>query len=270
MLMFLLGEEKRLVPDQINKTENFDAILLVKYPSQLIPNNMLKFILMDIEGTTTSIDFVHQTLFPYASQHLAGFVREHQNTPKVQVELESVKRTTLEEEGRNLDTEGSITQLLSWIQADRKHTALKALQGYLWKSGYETGQYQGHLYEDVIPNWKKWKTEGLALGIYSSGSVAAQKLLFGYSEAGDVTAYLSAYFDTKIGHKRKAGSYHNIAKQLQLASQEILFLSDVGQELDAAKSTGMKTIQLVRPGTQPVENHLTAPDFNAIELGQLV
>ena len=166
---------------------------------------MIQFILMDIEGTTTSIDFVHKTLFPYATIHLADFIRHNRDEEHVQLELNAVQKTVLEEEGITIDEEASVTKLLEWINMDRKHTALKALQGYLWKEGYETGQYKGHLYADVLPNWQKWKKDGLSLGIYSSGSVAAQKLLFGYSVEGDLTPYLSAYFDTKIGHKREIG-----------------------------------------------------------------
>lgn len=231
---------------------------------------MVEFVLMDIEGTTTSIDFVHQTLFPYATTHLSAFVKNHQNEAHISKELEAVKETVLEEANRSIDGGEAIQTLLQWIEADRKHTALKALQGYLWKAGYEQGEYKGHLYEDVLPNWQKWKAKGLELGIYSSGSVNAQKLLFGYSEKGDLTPYLSSYFDTKIGHKREAPSYQNIAKALNKQPQNILFLSDVGQELDAAKLTGMQTIQLVRPGTKPVENHSIVHSFDEIDLDILL
>ncbi len=226
---------------------------------------MVQFILMDIEGTTTSIDFVHKTLFPYASEHLAGFVRQHEDDARIKQELQVVKETIRQEQGIEADLETAIAELLNWIQQDRKHTALKALQGYLWKKGYETAQYKGHLYDDVLPSWRKWQTAGIDLGIYSSGSVAAQKLLFGYSEKGDVNSYLSAYFDTRVGHKREEVSYRNISKKLELVPKKVLFLSDVGEELDAAKAAGMRTIQLVRPGTQAVKNHRTAKDFFEVD-----
>ena len=225
---------------------------------------MTKFILMDIEGTTTSIDFVHQTLFPYASRHLEEFIRKNAQEAHVAAELNSVRQTVREEEGRQLDQQGCIQQLLAWIDADRKHTALKTLQGYLWKEGYETGQYRGHLYDDVLPAWRKWKSSGIDLGIYSSGSVEAQKLLFGYSEAGNLQSFLSAYFDTKIGHKREVDSYHNIRKALNIPADGILFLSDVEAELDAAGAAGYRTIQLLRPGIQPGVRHEKVREFGEI------
>ena len=225
---------------------------------------MIRFILMDIEGTTTSIAFVHEVLFPYASEHLASFIQENVETPEVQAELQAVKQTVQEEQGKAINDPEAVQQLLLWIKEDRKHTALKSLQGLLWKTGYETGQYQGHLYEDVLPVWKKWQAEGIPMGIYSSGSVAAQKLLFGYSVEGDLTPYLSAYFDTNIGHKREVQSYHNIQAELDIPTENILFLSDVEQELDAAKAAGFQTIQLVRPGTSPTAKHATVSDFWAL------
>ncbi len=227
---------------------------------------MIKFILMDIEGTTTSIDFVHKTLFPYASKHLAAFLQENLSDPDVAEQITSVKQTVLEESGQTIADPEAIQSLLTWIKEDRKHTALKALQGYLWKRGYEKGEYQGHLYEDVLPNLLKWKAAGKKLGIYSSGSVEAQKLLFGYSEKGDITGHLSAYFDTTTGHKRATTSYQKIAASLSLEAKEILFLSDVEQELDAAKAAGMRTTQLVRPGTHPSSGHPVVETFNELKI----
>lgn len=227
---------------------------------------MIRFILMDIEGTTTSISFVHEVLFPYASTHLESFVRSNTKDSKVQGALADVKKTVREEAQKELSDEGAIEQLLQWIKEDRKHTALKALQGFLWKNGYETGEYQGHIYDDVVPVMEKWKAAGIQMGIYSSGSVGAQKLLFGFSEKGDLTPFLSAYFDTNVGHKREESSYRNIRKALDLPANEILFLSDVKEELDAAKKAGFQTIQLVRPGTDPCDNHLTVSDFYEIDL----
>ena len=220
---------------------------------------------MDIEGTTTSIAFVKEVLFPYASAHLPAFIKENSTQEQVKQELASVKSTVLEERGATLTDEEAIQQLLQWIKEDRKHTALKSLQGYLWKRGYEEGDYKGHIYEEVLPVLEKWYASGLQLGIYSSGSVEAQKLLFGYSEKGDLTPLLSAYFDTKIGHKREVSSYQNIQQALELPPRDILFLSDVEQELDAAKSAGFNTIQLVRPGTTPSTKHTTTQNFDEVQ-----
>ena len=226
---------------------------------------MINFILMDIEGTTTSISFVHEVLFPYASKHLPTFIPSNASDPKVVSELLAVQATVLEEEGRAISQEEAVQQLLDWIRQDRKHTALKTLQGYLWREGYETKQYQGHIYEDVLPVMQQWEAAGKGMGIYSSGSVEAQKLLFGYSDKGDLTPYLSAYFDTKIGHKREIQSYHNIQSKLAIPATEILFLSDVEQELDAAKAAGFQTVQLLRPGTNASQKHPTVTTFFELE-----
>ena len=220
---------------------------------------------MDIEGTTTSIDFVHQTLFPYAATHLPNYIQLHQNKPEIQVELEKVKQTVQEEAGKSIEGEAVVQQLLQWIKEDRKHPALKAIQGYLWRDGYEQGEYQGHIYDDVVPAWNSWKAVGLGLGIYSSGSVPAQKLLFGYSEQGDLRPYLSAYFDTGVGHKREVDSYRQIASQLDLPAESILFLSDVKEELDAAKEAGYQVIWLDRPGTKTSSAHPVVRSFADID-----
>ncbi len=221
---------------------------------------------MDIEGTTTSIEFVHKILFPYATKHLSAFVRRNLTEFTIAQELASVRKTVQDEENITLDEEGCIQKLLEWIESDRKHTALKTLQGYLWREGYETQQYRGHLYDDVLPAWKKWIAHGITLGIYSSGSVEAQKLLFGHSEAGDLTPYLSSYFDTKIGHKRESDSYRNIQKAIALPPKEILFLSDIEAELDAAKEAGFQAIQLLRPGNTPSPKHQKVFDFSEIDI----
>lgn len=225
---------------------------------------MIQFILMDIEGTTTSISFVHEVLFPYASANLEGFVRKEMKSLRVREALDAVKTTVLAESNEAIDDDQAIQQLLDWIKSDRKHTALKSLQGYLWKDGYLNGEYQGHIYPDVPPVLEQWKVAGIGMGIYSSGSVPAQKLLFGYSMAGDLNPFFSAYFDTRIGHKKEVESYQNIAEKLTIAPELILFLSDVEAELDAAEKAGFKTTQLVRPGTTPSDRHRVVNSFNGV------
>lgn len=226
---------------------------------------MIQFVLMDIVGTTTSISFVHEILFPYASKHLANFIQKNAQDPLVQKELEAVKATVLAESDQAIDNQAAIEQLKAWIKADRKHTALKSLQGYLWKQGYEQAEYRGHIYDDVVPVLQTWQAKGIQMGIYSSGSVAAQKLLFGYSDKGDLRPYLSAYFDTKVGHKREVESYLRIRKELNIPVNEILFLSDVAEELDAAKVAGFQVCQLVRPGTEATERHPGVVSFADLE-----
>lgn len=222
---------------------------------------MIQYILTDIEGTTTAVSFVHTTLFEYATENLPDFIRQHHAEEEVAAALELV-RTTMEEESIPApDLEPLIKQILEWIAVDRKHTGLKALQGHVWSNGYSSGLFKGHVYPDVKPAFERWKTAGIKMGVYSSGAVAAQKQLFGYSEAGDLTVYFSDYFDTRIGHKKEAQSYRNILGELGLAGEAVLFLSDVEAELDAAKEAGMDTVQLVRPGTVASKRHVVWVDF---------
>lgn len=210
---------------------------------------MVKYILTDIEGTTTSISFVHEVLFPYTTQQLPSWVRSHRSEARVQAALKDVADTVLSEQGLKTDEAQQIEWLLRWVKEDRKHSALKAIQGYLWKDGYETGAFKSHVYPDVAPALARWQAQGLKVGVYSSGSVPAQRLLFGYSEVGDLQPYFSDYFDTAVGHKREVGSYQNIQKALGLPANEILFLSDIPEELDAAQAAGMQVLHLLRPGT---------------------
>lgn len=228
---------------------------------------MIKFILTDIEGTTTSISFVADTLFPYFLEHIDE-LKNQLKDPFVQEQLAVAKATVQKEENKIIGDEKAIEYLAKWCREDRKHPALKSLQGMIWKAGYLNGQLKGHLYSEVEAVLKKWKAEGIDLGIYSSGSVPAQKLLFGYSEAGDITPLFSAFFDTKVGHKREVDSYQNIQKELGISANEILFLSDVDPELDAAKEAGYQTCKLVRPGTGPSSKHKTVGTFEDIDLKQ--
>lgn len=228
---------------------------------------MVRFILTDIEGTTTDIDFVHKVLFPYAAQHLEAFIAEHHDQAPIQACLQQVKDTIHSEESRTLTDAEAVAQLLAWIHADRKHTALKQLQGMIWKQGYESGDYQGHVYPDVLPQLQQWKAQGIGLGIYSSGSVQAQQLLFRHSIAGDLTPYFTHYFDTHIGGKKEPDSYAKIAHQLQLPPLDILFLSDIPEELDAAAQAGLQVIQLVRnPDQTRLSTYTQASTFTDIHL----
>jgi len=223
----------------------------------------VKAIVTDIEGTTSSIDFVHQVLFPYASNHLPDFVRNHQADPEVALILDTVRA---ESGDTNADTDGMIEILLQWINEDRKVTALKSLQGLIWKHGYESGAFTGHVYADAAAGLQAWSAADIDLYVYSSGSVAAQKLLFGYSDAGDLTPLFRGYFDTNIGHKRQAESYRHIADKTGRPVAEILFLSDVAEELDAAAAAGMQTFQLIRDEKVVPGNHRIAHDFDEVLL----
>ncbi len=226
----------------------------------------MKYILMDVEGTTTSISFVHDVLFPYSMERIKNYINQNFTTQSVQEVLLETLETVQEEEGKILNHQGLIDKLTEWIKIDRKHPALKKLQGLIWKEGYESGDLKGHVYEDVPAALKRWKETGLNLGIYSSGSVQAQRDLFGHSLFGDLNSYFSNNFDTSVGHKRDAKSYQNILAILKLNASDVLFLSDIAEELDAAKSVGIKTIQLVRLGDLPESSHKQVRSFAEIVL----
>jgi enolase-phosphatase E1 len=206
---------------------------------------------------------VHEILFPYASEHLPEFVRNHQSDPAVEPILDSVRTEAGEADA---GIERVIEILLQWIDEDRKVTALKALQGQIWKHGYESGAFTGHMYEDAVTGLQSWATANIDLYVYSSGSVGAQKLLFGHSDAGDLTPLFRGYFDTNIGHKQEAGSYRNIAEDIGIPAAEILFLSDVAGELDAAAGAGMRTFQLIRDEKVVPGTHRIAHDFGEVLL----
>ncbi|WP_455207921.1 acireductone synthase [Kaarinaea lacus] len=206
---------------------------------------MIKAIVCDIEGTTTSLSFVKDTLFPYARRRIAQFVRENQHNPEIANALENVKRE-MRQPDASLDE--VIAQLETWIDEDKKITPLKAIQGHIWQYGYQNGDYHGHVYPDAYEKLKDWHESGIALYIFSSGSVYAQKLLFAHTEYGDMTPWFSGYFDTNIGAKIDAAAYQAIAEQTGFSSDELVFLSDIEKELDAAKSAGFSTVWLVREG----------------------
>jgi enolase-phosphatase E1 len=203
---------------------------------------MIKAIVTDIEGTTTSLSFVKDVLFPYARENLAEFVRANAGDPQVQSILNDARQAT----GTPLDLDALIAQFTHWIDEDRKITPLKALQGLIWEDGYQQGAFTGHVYPDAVEYLQKWHVRGIALYVYSSGSVHAQKLLFGHTIYGDLTPLFSDYFDTQTGGKRETESYRRIAEEIGLEPDSILFLSDIKEELDAAQTAGYQTCWLVR------------------------
>lgn len=222
----------------------------------------IKAILTDIEGTTSAVSFVFDVLFPYAFEHLPQFVIEHAQEPAVAAQLDAVRAESGE---AGADLIRAIEILLQWIVEDRKATPLKVLQGMIWQQGYESGQLKGHVYPDAVEALRRWHEEGYALYVYSSGSVQAQQLLFGCSVAGDLSSLFDGYFDTTSGPKREARSYLNITDAIGVPGDEILFLSDVVEELDAAQQAGMQTIGLAREGGRLV-GHETVASFAVIDL----
>ncbi len=224
----------------------------------------IRFVLTDIEGTTTSVSFVYDVLFPYFRHHL-NEVAALTDDEDVRMAIDQTIELALIEENVRLNTlDEVINQWKNWSEADKKITPLKTVQGVLWKKGYEAGTIKGHVYSDVEPILRKWKSDGINLGVFSSGSVQAQKLLFGFSEAGNLLDVFSAYFDTTTGMKRDTTTYQKIAEQLGMNAEEVLFLSDIHEELQAAADAGMQTIQLVREGNS--SNWITtASDFKEVD-----
>ncbi|MFL6610536.1 MAG: acireductone synthase [Pseudomonas sp.] len=221
----------------------------------------IKAILTDIEGTTSAVSFVFDVLFPYAAEHLPDFVRQNAGRADVAEQLAAVRRDSHEPDA---DVERVIAILLGWIAEDRKATPLKALQGMVWEQGYQAGQLKGHVYPDAVQALKDWHQQDYRLFVYSSGSIQAQKLIFGCSEAGDLSPLFSGYFDTTSGPKREAKSYQRISEAMGIAPGDILFLSDIVQELDAARGAGMATCGLAREGGELV-GHETVASFADIE-----
>jgi enolase-phosphatase E1 len=220
-------------------------------------------ILTDIEGTTSSISFVKDVLFPYAREHLPAFVAAHGDDEEVRRWLDA----TAQEAGIDAaDRDAVVATLRQWIDEDRKATPLKALQGMIWRDGYASGAYRAHLYPEVADRLRAWKDRGLPLYVYSSGSVAAQRLFFRYSEAGDLSVLFDGHFDTEVGGKREAASYTRISAAIGVAARDILFLSDIVEELDAARSAGLQTVWLCRPPLKcPEESaHPCVAGFDAI------
>jgi len=209
-------------------------------------------ILLDIEGTTTPIAFVKDVLFPFARKSAASYLAAHRHEPEVQENLALLveERAREREDGAPPVASGDPLPYLFWLMdGDRKSTALKALQGRIWKVGYESGALVSEVYPDVPPALVRFQRASIDVSIYSSGSVLAQHLLFAHTNAGDLRPFLSAYFDTTTGGKKEATSYTRIASALGRAPGDVLFVSDVAEELDAAGQAGMDVALCVRPGT---------------------
>jgi enolase-phosphatase E1 len=208
---------------------------------------VVRAILSDIEGTTSSIAFVKDVLFPFSRRALATFVFQRKGEPRVRAELDVVAR----EAGMDVDDLRLIEVLQSWIDADRKHRALKSLQGMIWESGYRSGELRAHVYPDAVERLRTWRAAGHLVHVYSSGSVRAQQLYFRHSVAGDLSSIFSGHFDTEVGSKLEAESYRRIAAAVERVPSEILYLSDVVAELDAARAAGLDTVLLDRPTDYP-------------------
>jgi len=227
-------------------------------------------LLLDVEGTTTPLRFVQAVLFPYARAHAEEFLRRAA-AAETQAFIASLRAEHAADGGgpppwRAGDDLRSALEYAFWLMdRDRKSTALKALQGRVWEEGYRSGALRGEVYPDVPVAFARWRRQGRDIAIFSSGSVLAQKLIFGCSTAGDLRPYIRAYFDTTTGRKREADSYRRIAAALQRSPAEVLFVSDVVEELDAARAAGMQTALCVREGDAPAGGaHLVVHDLEAV------
>ena len=234
-------------------------------------------ILLDIEGTTTPIEFVYEVLFPFARQHVKEFIHQHRESADVRADIAGLRAEYLAdmESGKEPprwrdDADDSwlesVTAYVHWqMKQDRKSTALKSLQGKIWKAGYLSGSLLGQVYPDVPPAFARWRKQEKQIYIYSSGSILAQKLLFAHTSDGDLSGYINDYFDTTTGAKTTSSSYHAIAKRVGLPAREILFLSDVTAELDAAQETRMKTALCTRSGSsQPSGSHRIVKSLDSV------
>jgi len=266
-----LREEGR--PRRTARTSRFLNLTLIVTPQPF--TKTITTLLLDIEGTTTPIDFVYNVLFPYARAHLkdylagepllgeiAGLVEENIADARRGLNPPLIKGFT---ESLSLD---SVEAYLLWLMdQDRKSTSLKSIQGRIWDEGYRRGELRSQVFDDVPPAFKRWRDDAKDICIYSSGSVLAQKLLFANTDAGDLTPFIRGYFDTNIGEKKDSESYRRIARELKLESSAVLFVSDVTAELDAAASAECSTLLCIRPGNHPQDpesSHKTVTSFDEI------
>jgi enolase-phosphatase E1 len=229
-----------------------------------------KVILLDIEGTTASVDFVHDVMFPFVTRNLPSFLDATWNEADTRAACERIAQdaghdslTAWEKvtgkEGRTLVEE----QIAELMRGDVKATGLKAMQGLVWQAGFDSGELVAPIYEDVLPELKRWKARGMDIRIYSSGSIAAQKLFFGHTQHGDVLSHFSGHYDTTIGGKKDSLSYQKIAADIGVAPAEILFVSDLEGELEAARVAGVQVAAAIRPGNKPLSDSASFPRISS-------
>ena len=223
-------------------------------PTKGVDEGQVRVLLLDIEGTTTPIDFVYQTLFPYAGRKVESFLREHCGEAEIQALFQDLRAQRELDESQGLhpprwesdSAEGALRSSVAYVHwliaRDSKCTPLKSLQGKIWQEGFDAGELRGQVYPDVPPAFARWRRQRRDICIYSSGSVLAQQLLFRTVISGDLTPYIAGFFDTQIGIKAAAQSYEKIAASLNHSAREFLFVSDSAKEIEAARSAGMQAI----------------------------
>ncbi|GCB60158.1 hypothetical protein scyTo_0011080, partial [Scyliorhinus torazame] len=252
-----------------------------------VVSSAVKVFLLDIEGTTTPISFVKDVLFPYIQENVNGYLHSHWHEEGCQEDVELLRKQAKDDKqldgavlipewcsGENADKKQAIKTVIDHIlwqmSQDMKTTALKQLQGHMWKEAYVRGEVKGEVYKDVAPAIKEWRKAGKKVYIYSSGSVEAQKLLFGYSVEGDLLELFDGHFDTKIGSKVEMESYRRIAQDIGCSTDNILFLTDVTKEARAAEQAGVQVSLVVRPGnaelTEQEMSHSIITSFSELSL----
>jgi len=242
-------------------------------------SNPINALLLDIEGTTTPIDFVYKVLFPYARAHVGDYLANNAGSTNVKEDIAALVELNKEDVRRGLEPprmDGSVEDIslnrvvayLHWLMdRDSKATPLKSIQGRIWEAGYKSGDLMSQVFEDVPRAFERWKQQRRSIYIYSSGSVLAQKLLFSATQFGDLTQHIADYFDTNIGPKRNSESYGRISQAIAVPAPSILFVSDVNDELDAARPAGLETRLCIRPGNHPqptTSNHKAIRSFEEI------
>jgi len=235
----------------------------------------IRAVVCDIEGTTTPITFVKDKLFPYIRENVQSYLESHWENEETQADVQALRDqattdkevdgcVSIPEEGEQADVIKALVSSVKWqMDLDKKTTALKSLQGHMWREAYKTKKVQGEVYDDVVPALKNWVNTGLKVYIYSSGSVEAQKLLFGYSDKGDLLDIFSGNYDTNIGAKQEKDSYSAIASDMGVGAGEILFLTDIPAEATAANEAGMKTAVVIREGNKELTDE-EKQTFNTI------
>ncbi len=231
-------------------------------------------ILLDIEGTTSSISFVHDVMFPFAREHLDEFLDANWSREDVQRACEQIAaddghaslKAWRDARGDAPAKDLVRAEVHRLMDGDAKATGLKALQGLIWHGGFHSGQLAAHVYPDVIPAIERWRDHDIDVRIYSSGSVTAQKLFFGHvAGVGDCLHLFSGHYDTAIGGKKDSGSYLSIAADWGLSPADIVFISDIAEELEAAQAAGFQVLASIRPGNSPLPPELNVTRIETFE-----
>lgn len=229
----------------------------------------ISVVLLDIEGTVSDIRFVYDVMFPYAQQNMSSFLNQHWHQASVQTAIQQVCADANQDPqtwlGSSMDRaqQTLVNHLHQLMANDSKSTGLKAIQGLVWKDGFESGAIRAELFDDVLPALKQWKEQGLSISIYSSGSILAQQLFFRHTTHGDITPLLCDYYDTTSGPKREPKSYESIAKAMQAPPASILFVSDIAEELFAAVNAGYQVVASVRPNNKPLLETYLGPSVSS-------